>query len=566
MDERKELTEITKALESWESKHAAEFASERKKETEFLSESGIPIKRLYTPLDLKENNFDYLKDAGLPGEYPYTRGITPTMYRGAIWGISQYSGYPTPEATNKLWKEQISRGLNSVLLAFDLASQRGLDPDNPRAEGEVARIGVSLYSLRDYEIAFDGIDVEKIYVGMVFNALSIVGLASHLAIAEQQKADLKKLTGCQQNDILKEFVARGNYVYPPEPSMRLAVDVISYVCANAPKMSGIHVCTYHLCERGANPVHEGAFALANLIGYLDAAVQRGIDIDKFAPAIAFLGIFDHTNFFEHVAKNRAMRRLYARILKERYKAKDPRSLQFRAYLGNKGTSLHREQYMNNIARDAIASICAVLSGAQSQDMRAYDEQFGIPTSEAITTNVRIQQIAAYETGITDTIDPLAGSYFVESLTSEMEERMWKEIEIIDKMGGAVKAIEQGYEQRKIAEDAYQWQRDFESGKIWRVGVNVFRSEEQEKPARVYRAKPDVEKERVEAVRAMKAQRDNRKVKKALDELKAAAKSPATATNNLVPPVLDAVKSYATIGEIADVFREVWGEFREPTVL
>ena len=566
MKEQQKLPEIKQAVESWEKGHTVEFASERKKEEEFVSESGILIKRLYTPLDLAEKGFDYLKDVGLPGEYPYTRGITPTMYRGAIWGISQYSGYPTPEASNKLWKEQISRGLNSVLLAFDLASQRGLDPDDPRAEGEVARIGVSLYSLRDYEIAFDGIDVENIYVGMVFNALSIVGLASHLAIAEQQGADFNKLTGCQQNDILKEFVARGNYVFPPEPSMRLAVDVIAYVCAHAPLMSGIHVSTYHLSERGATPVHEGAFALANMIAYLDAAIERGIDVDKFAPAIAFLGIFDHTNFFEHIAKNRAIRRLYAKILKERYHAKDPRSLQFRGYLGNKGTSLYREQYLNNIARDAIASICAVLSGAQNQDMRAYDEQFGIPTSEAITTNVRIQQIAAYETGIADTIDPLAGSYFIESLTSEMEERMWQEIETIDRMGGAAKAIELGYEQRILAEDAYKWQKDFEAGRIWRVGANVFRSEEEEKPARVYRGNPKVEEERIAAVKELKAKRDNNKVRKALDELKAAALLPATVENNLVPPVLEAVKCYATVGEVANVFREIWGEFKEPGIL
>lgn len=566
MDEQQNLDEIKQAVETWEKKHAPEFAAERKKEEEFVSESGLQIKRLYTPLDLAEKGFDYLRDAGLPGEYPYTRGISSTMYRGAIWGISQYSGYPTPQAANKLWREQISRGLNSVSVAFDLASQKGLDPDNPRAEGEVGRIGASISSLRDYEIAFDGIDLEKIHVGQVFNALGTIGLAAHIAVAKQQGVDLSKIKGYQQNDILKEFAARGGYIYPPEPSMRLAIDVITYACANLPLYHGIHVCTYHLSEKGANPVHEGAFALANMIAYLEAAIQRGINVDKIAPAIAFLGVFDHCNFFEHIAKNRAIRRLYARILRERFKAKDPRSMQFRGYLGNKGTSLYREQYLNNIARNGIASVCAALSGAQLQDMRAYDEQYGIPTSEAITTNVRIQQIVAYETGITDTIDPLAGSYFIESLTSEMEEKMWQEIEAIDKLGGAARAIEIGYEQRKIAQDAYKWQRDFEAGRIWRVGVNVFRSEEEENPARVYRGDPNVEKERIAAVKELRAKRDNSKVRKALDELKASALQPATARNNLVPPVLEAVKSYATVGEIADVFREVWGEFREPSIL
>jgi methylmalonyl-CoA mutase N-terminal domain/subunit len=561
----KESKELRQATILWEKKHAKEFASERKREEEFTDESGEIIKRLYTPLDLDDRGFEYLKDVGLPGEYPYTRGITPTMYRGSIWGVSQYSGYPTPEGSNRLWKEAISRGLNSISLSFDLPTQVGMDPDDPRAEGEVGRVGASISSLRDFEIAFDGIDLEKVHVGQVLNALSPFGLAAHLAIAEERGTDFKDIMGYQQNDILKEFVARGNYIFPPQPSIRMAVDTIAYVCEKLPLYQGIYICLYHLSETGANPVHEGAFALSHMIAYVEAAIERGIDIDDFAPAITLFGSHSSSNFFMHIAKNRAIRRLYAKIMRERFKAKDPKSLQARTLLASKGTDLTREQYLNNIARNGIASVCAALSGGNFHDLRAYDEQFGIPTPEAITTNVRIQQVVAYETGIADTVDPLAGSYYVESLTSDLAEKMWEEIGKIDKMGGAVKAIEVGYVQRKLREDAYKWQKEFDEGRIIRVGVNAFRSQEEERPSKIYRADSNVEKDRIAAINELKANRDNNKVKKSLDELKATAFLPASAENNLMPPVMEAVKNYATIGEVASVFREVWGEFREANV-
>jgi methylmalonyl-CoA mutase, N-terminal domain len=565
MFDQKSLGELKEAITKWEKEHSREFASERKKEEEFIGDSGIIMKRLYTPLDLANQGFDYLKNLGLPGEYPYTRGITSTMYRGAIYGISQYSGYSTPEAANKLWKEQVSRGLYSIHLAFDLPTQLGMDPDDPRAEAEVGKVGVSMCSLRDFEVAFDGISLENIHLGQILNGVSTFALAAHIAMAEQQGVDLKKLRGFQQNDILKEYSARGLYVYPLEPAVRMAVDVIAYVCNNLPLYQGIHICCAHLSEKGANPVQEGAYGLSNMIAYLEAAIQRGIDVDKIAPAITFLASCSHGNFFEHIAKIRAIRRLYARILRERFKAKDPRSLQLRLLVSNKGTSITREQYLNNIARNGIAAVCAVMSGVQLLDLRGYDEQFGIPTSEAITTNIRIQQIVAYETGITDVVDPLAGSYFLENLTSEFEGKMWEKIEAIDKMGGTGTAIGLGYEQRELEDEAYKWQKDFEAGRIWRVGVNVFRSEEEEKPSKVYRADPKIGRERVAAVRELRAKRDNKKVRKSLDELKATALLPGTAENNLVPPVLEAVKNYATIGEIANVFREVWGDSRGPSI-
>jgi len=565
MFDQKFLKELEEANIEWEKKHATEFASERKKEEEFIGDSGITMKRLYTPLDLADKGFDYLKDLGFPGEYPYTRGITSTMYRGAIYGISQYSGYPTPEAANKLWKEQINRGLTGINLAFDLPTQLGIDPDDPRAEAEVGKVGVSMSSLRDFEVAFDGISLENIHVGQILNAVSTFALAAQIAAAEKHGADLKKLRGYQQNDILKEYTARGVYIYPVKPALRMAVDVIAYICNNLPLYQGIHLCSYHLSEKGANVVQEGAYILSHMIAYLEAGIQRGIDVDKIAPAITLFAAYSHCNFFEHIAKIRAIRRLYAKILRERFKAKDLRSLQLRTLMASKGTSISREQYLNNIARNGIASLCAALSGAQFLDLRAYDEQFGIPTSEAITTNVRIQQIIAYETGITDVVDPLAGSYFLESLTSEFEEKMWQKIEAIDKMGGAIRTIELGYEQRELEDAAYKSQKDFEAGKTWRVGVNVFRSEEEERPSKIYRADPNVGRDRIAAVKELRAKRDNKKVRKSLDELKAIALLPETAENNLVPPVLEAVKSYATVGEIANVFREVWGEYKEPGI-
>ncbi|MFC1914436.1 methylmalonyl-CoA mutase [Chloroflexota bacterium] len=549
------------SLQKWEEEKDDEFKKERK--AEFTSESGIEIKRLYTPLDIEDKGIDYFQDIGFPGAYPFTRGVTATGYRGQLWGIRQYAGHPTPEASNKLWKAQVAAGSQHVRIAYDLPSQLGCDPDNPRAEGEVGRVGVSMSSLKDLEIALRDIDLNVIHVGQVHNALAVVGLANHICLANQRGLKLADIRGELQNDILKEYQARGCYVFPPAPSLRLSTDVATYCGEHMPLYSGMEICTYHHSECGATPVHEAAIGLANCIAYFDTIMARGIEIDTVAPTVRFIVAIDHRSFFEHIAKIRAMRRIYAKTLKERFGAKRPESMAFRNYSGKRGQTMYREQYLNNIARSAIGGMAAALAGSQWMGLRCYDEAFGIPSEEAQLTGGRVQQIIAYETGITDTVDPLAGSYFFEWLTKEMEERIYEELERIDKLGGALRCTETGYFRRLMVQDAYEWQRGVESKETVIVGVNYFRSHgEEERPARVYRADPTVEAERVEAIRTLKAKRDNRAARRALDDVKAVASETGPRASSMVPPVIEAAKSYCTVGEICDSLREHWGEHKE----
>ena len=562
--EKKALDEIKEAFEAWEKKHQDEFKTERKT---FVTESGIPIKRVYTPLDLAEKGFDYMKDLGLPGEYPYTRNNKSTGYRSKLWGITAYGGKALPEESNGLWKAQVAAGASTISMAYDLPCQLGLDPDHPKAEGEVGRVGVSMVTQKDWEIAFDGIDLSKIGVYQVFNAPAIIGFANHIVQGEQRGIALKDLFGMLQNDVLKEYMARGNYMYPPSHSLRLTADILSYVGEHMPCYQATTVCGVHQSEKGANDIHELGLALANAIAYVEAAVERGVDVDSVAPGVMFFPGCDHYVFWEEIAKFRAHRRMWAKIMKERFGAKKPESLQCRLYAPEGGTSLHREQYLNNIGRITLAALVGALSGCELIDSRAYDEQYGIPTTQAQVTSVRLQNMVAYETGVDDTVDPLAGSYYVECLTMETEERVWKELEEIDKRGGIVRCIETGYAQRMIAQDAYVWQKRFESDELKRVGVNIFQSAEgeEEKPVTVYRSDPTVEAKRKAAVAEVKKKRDNAKAKKAVDEIKAMAKLEGTAQNNLVPAVLEASRHYATVGEICDALREVWGEYREPPI-
>lgn len=417
---------------------------------------------------------------------------------------------------------------------------------------------------RDWEIAFDGIDMNCITVYQVFNAPAILGLANHIIMAEKQGVAPKKLKGIQQNDVLKEYLARGNYIFPPAQSMRLAADIFCYVGQELPLYHASTVCGQHLSERGTNCIREAAFALADAFAFLQAAVDMGADIDSIAPGMMFQPACDHYVFWEEIAKLRAMRKIYARVLKERFKAKKPESLQCRFYAAEGGTSLHREQYLNNIGRITLATLVGALSGCEIIDTRAYDEQYGIPTTEAQVNEVRLQNVVKYETGVDDTADPLAGSYYLEWLTLETEERVWKEMEELDKRGGMLHCIETGYAQSLIAHDAYQWQKRFESGELKRVGVNIFPSKEgeEEKPLRIYRTSPAVEAKRKEAIVEIKKNRDNHKVNKALDEIKATARLQPSVKNNLVPPVIEAAKNYATVGEVCGALREVWGEYRE----
>jgi len=518
-------------------------------------------------LDLAEKDFDYMKDLGLPGEYPYTRNNTPTGYRSRLWDITGYSGKPTPEESNVLWRAQVAAGAETISMAYDLPTQMGLDPDNPKAEGEVARIGCSLVTQKDWEIAFDGIDFSKVGVYQVLNAPAIVGLANHLVLAEKRGIGPGKLRGIQQNDTLKEYISRGAYIFSPRHSIRLVGDILAYVGKYMPNYQAITVSGYHPSERGANNVHQTAIALADAFTFMQAAVDRGTDIDRIAPGIMFFPCNRHWSFFEDIAMYRAHRRIYAKVLRDQFKAKKPESVQCRIYAAQGGTTLYREQYLNNIGRIALACLAPALCGCELIDSRVYDEQFGIPTVEASVTSVRLQNIVKHEMGIDCTVDPLAGSYFIETLTSETEERIWKVLEDFDKHGGIVRCIETGYVQRLVAMDAYDYQRRFESGEIKRIGVNMFQSAEGEveKPVRVYRADPGLETKRREAVAEVRKRRDNAKVKKALDEITALAREEATAENNLVPSVIEATKEYATVGEVCDALRSAWGGYREPSI-
>ncbi len=554
------LKALKTALTTWETEKDSEIKRERKKR--FISESGTEIKRVYTPLDLEEKGVDYLEDIGLPGAYPFTRGLAAAGYREQLWSIQQYSGHATAEVSNKLWKTQIAAGSHNLAIAYDLPTQFGYDPDDPRAEGEIARVGISLSSLRDWEIAFQGIDLTGIFVGQVLNAPAVVGLASLICLAEQKGVKPADIRGALQNDILKEYQARGCYVFPPEPSLRLSTDIIVHCAQFMPLFRGIDVCTYHHSEAGATPVHEAAIGLANCIVYFENAVARGLDIDTIARTVRFVVGVDHRSFFEHIAKLRAMRKLYARILKERFHARNPQSMRFNFYAGKRGSTMHRQQYINNIARSTIAGMAAVFAGSQAIGIRSYDEAFGIPSEEAILVSTRVQQIIGHETGIADTVDPLAGSYLLETLTKEFDDQITEELKRIDEMGGALRCTMSGYFRRMIAKDAYEWQQGVRKGEIVIVGVNRFTDAKgDQRPNIVYRTEPSVAEQRIASLRNLKRERDNRAAGKAIDAVKSAAAKSGPDAPNLVPCVIEAVRSYCTIGEVSNALREVWGEYR-----
>jgi methylmalonyl-CoA mutase N-terminal domain/subunit len=559
------MSDLSTAINEWQEKHKEDFKKERKPEREFLSESGIPIKRVYTPLDLIEKGFEYEQELGMPGDYPYTRGITSTGYRVSPWSQSLYSGYATPEESNRLWRQAIQTGVETVYIAYDLPTQLGRDPGTPLAEGETGRVGVSMTTQRDWEIAFDGIDLDKVRISQVPNAVAAFQIANLICLAEKRGADLSKIHGHCQNDILKEYTVRGNYIFPPEPSLRLTVDIVSYCRKYLPNYLALSVTGLHFSEFQATPVHEAAFMLADLFCYLDAVVNRGLDIDDIAPGIELSTGVDHYTFFEEIAKHRAIRRMYSRIMKDRYKAKKPESLKARIGGAQGGNSLQREQYLNNIARTAVAAVAATLSGVDRLTLRPYDEQYGIPTPEAMLTTTRMKYVITQETDLLDTVDPLAGSYFVEWLTSEMESRIEEEIATIEKQGGALRCVENGYIKRKLVQDAYEWQKKYESGKVIRVGANFAQTETEERPIQVYRTNPKVEKQRIDAVAEVKRNRDNSKVMKVLDDLKVLARLPATPENNLMPCIVEAARSYATNGEVCDALREVWGEYQQRNI-
>jgi len=546
---------IRAAKTAWEETSVAKTVGRFPERREgFETTSGIPVERLYTPLDVED--LSYLNDLGFPGEYPYTRGVQPTMYRGRFWTMRQYAGFATAEETNKRYKFLLDKGQTGLSVAFDLPTQIGYDSDHPLSSGEVGKVGVAIDSLADMEILFDGIPLDRVSTSMTINATAAMLLAMYIVVAEKQGVESRVLKGTIQNDILKEYAARGTYIYPPKESMRIITDIFAFCKDHLPKWNTISISGYHIREAGSTAVQEVAFTLADGIAYVQAAIDAGLDVDAFASRLSFF-FNAHSNFLEEIAKFRAARRMWARIMKERFKAKDPRSLRLRFHTQTAGSTLTAQQPENNIMRVTMQALSAVLGGTQSLHTNSWDEAFALPSEKSVTIALRTQQVIAYETGVADSIDPLGGSYLIEKMTQEIEERANDYIRKIDEMGGAVKAIEGGYIQREIAESAYQFQMEVEKEERIIVGVNRFRQEEP--PLKdVLRISPEVETYQVEKLKKVKSQRDDEKVRQALARLKEAAQG----TENLVPPILEAVRVYATLGEISGTLREVFGEYRE----
>jgi methylmalonyl-CoA mutase N-terminal domain/subunit len=547
---------IRGAQEAWKSTLRAGRAGDG---APHQADPSIGAQPLYTPADLPEGGFDYLRDLGFPGHYPFTRGIHPSMYRGRLFTMRQYAGFGSAEETNHRFRYMLDRGMVGINIAFDLPTQHGYDSDDPRARGEVGLVGVPVNSLRDLETLFDGIPLDRVSPANAINAPAAVILSMYVALAERQGVPLARLSGSTQNDILKEFVARGTYVFPPVPSLRLVTDIIEYAARHLPRWNFINVCGYHVREAGGTLVHEVAFALADAITYVEAAMARGVPVDDFAPRLAF-NFTSGTHLFEEAAKFRALRRMWARLMRERFGAAKPESWLFRTGAGSGASQLTAQQPENNIIRITLHSLSAILGGAQSLHTAAYDEALALPTEESVRLALRTQQVLACEAGVTEVVDPLAGSYYVESLTNQIEERATALIAEIEREGGMVKAIESGWAQRQIAEAAWDYQRAVESGERVVVGVNRF--VEGESPhIRLHEHAMRHEAEQALALRRLRAERDQSRVAQALGELRTAAEGDVP----LIPVLVEAVKTYATIGEIFGVLREVFGEYRAPQV-
>ncbi|TZE81579.1 acyl-CoA mutase large subunit family protein [Calorimonas adulescens] len=559
MFDEDKVKEIKKAREEWEEKFVQKTIShfpERK--VRFQTDSGIEVKRIYTPEDIKD--MDYMNDLGFPGEYPYTRGVQPTLYRGRFWTMRQYAGFGDAEESNARYKYLLSQGQTGLSIAFDLPTQIGYDSDHPLAEGEVGRVGVAISSLADMEILFDGIPLDRVSTSMTINAPAAILLAMYIAVAEKQGVSMDKLDGTIQNDILKEYVARGTYIFPPGPSMRLITDIFEFCSKNVPKWNTISISGYHIREAGATAVQEVAFTLADGIAYVDAAIKAGLDVDEFAPRLSFF-FNAHNNLFQEVAKFRAARRLWAKIMRERFNAKNPKSWQLRFHTQTGGSTLTAQQPDNNIVRVTLQALEAVLGGTQSLHTNSRDEALSLPTEDSVRIALRTQQIIAYESGVADTVDPLAGSYYVEALTDDIEKKAMEYIKKIDELGGAPKAIEKGYIQREIQDAAYEYQKAVESGEIVVVGMNKFQIEE-EPPKNILRVNPAVAEKQKARLAKLRRERDNNRVKEVLAGVEKAAKG----EENIMPYLIDAVKSYATLGEICDVLREVFGVYQESVIL
>jgi len=560
VSDEQSLSKITKEREKWEKTTVPSWLRRNpERKGEFKTTSGINIKRLYTPEDVK--NLDYLRDLGFPGQFPFTRSLHATMYRGRLWTMRQFSGFGTAEQTNKRFRYLLKEGETGLSVAFDYPTIMGRDSDDPMCNGEVGICGVAVSSLKDMEILFDGIPLDKVTTSMTINGPASMLLAMYIAIGDKQGVPRGKLGGTTQNDMLKEFYAQKLCIFPPKPSVKLVVDIIEYCAKHLPKWNPVSISGYHIREAGSNAVQELAFTLADGITYVESTLERGLKVDDFAPRLSFF-FAAHNNFFEEIAKFRAARRLWAKIMKERFKAKDPRSLWMRMHVQTSGCTLTAQQPVNNVVRVALQSLAAVLGGTQSLHTNSLDETLALPSEEAVTVALRTQQIIAHESGVVDTVDPLSGSYCVEALTNEMEERAMDYINKIDDMGGVIAAIENGFLQKEIADSAYKYQQEIDNKERILVGVNDYTVEEDWVPLKILRIAPDVEAEQLARLQKVKRERNNARVKKVLDKLHGAADR----DENLMPTIIEAVKSYATLGEITNVFRSVFGEYQELIVI
>jgi methylmalonyl-CoA mutase N-terminal domain/subunit len=560
MFSKKEMDEVKKERERWEQTTLPNWTkqcSERKKE--FHNTSNMLVKRLYTPEDVEK--LDYAQDLGFPGEYPFTRGVHATMYRGRFWTMRQFSGFGTAEQTNKRFKYLLKEGETGLSIAFDYPTIMGYDADHPMGRGEVGVCGVAISSLKDMEVLLNGIPLDKVTTSMTINGPAAMLLAMYIAVGYKQMVAREKLGGTTQNDNLKEYFAQKLCIYPPKPSVKLTTDIIEYCARNLPKWNPISISGYHIREAGANALQELAFTIYDGITYVRSTIERGLKVDDFAHRLSFF-FASHNDFFEEIAKFRAARRLWARLMKERFHAKSPRSMWMRMHVQTSGCTLTAQQPLNNVTRTTIQALAAVLGGTQSLHTNSFDEALALPSEEAVRVALRTQQIVAHESGVSNTVDPLGGSYYVEALTSEMEEKAVEYIQKIDDMGGAISAIEKGFFQREIAESSYKYQREIDEKKRTIVGVNDYQIGKEEAPIELLKVDSRVEKEQIANLEKLRSRRDKKKVGEALDRLQRSAEK----DENLMPTIIDAVRVYATLGEICEVLRKVYGEYKELIVI
>lgn len=560
MFDQKKIDELRRERERWEQTTLPNWTkqcSERKRE--FRNTSNMPIKRLYTPDDVKE--IDYVRDLGFPGEYPFVRGVHATMYRGRLWTMRQFSGFGTAEQTNERFKYLLKEGETGLSIAFDYPTIMGYDSDHPMGKGEVGTCGVAISSLKDMKVLLDGIPLDKVTTSMTINGPAAMLLGMYIAVGDEQGVSRERLGGTTQNDNLKEYFAQKLCIYPPTASVKLTTDIIEYCSRHLPKWNPISISGYHIREAGANAIQELAFTIYDGITYVESTLQRGLKVDDFAHRLSFF-FASHNDFFEETAKFRAARRLWAKLMKERFHAKNLRSMWMRMHVQTSGCTLTAQQPLNNIARTTIQALAAVLGGTQSLHTNSFDEALALPSEEAVRVALRTQQIIAHESGATETVDPLAGSYYVEALTNEIEEKAMEYIQKVDDMGGAIVAIEKGFFQKEIADSSYRHQKEVDERKRTIVGVNDYRIEKEEYSIELLRADPKAEEEQVANLQNLRKTRDSRRVEETLDKLQRSVEK----DENLMPAIIDAVKAYATLGEICSVLRKVYGEYKELIVI